>query len=243
MQFAHPMIAAGVMEHSAFRDGRFTAAARLHHTVRSMLALGFGTDAERNQTLELIKGIHRRVNGTLRDDVGPYVAGTHYSAEDPALLLWVHGTLLESVPLVYERLVSPLSAAERDQYCLDAEPIARELGAHPAAIPRSWSAMQQYLQDTYASGAIAVGPDARGLAEAVLHSPFLRVVPPLAALNRAMTIGLLPDRLRQAYGFTWTERDERALAAWSGRLRRLRRVLPDRLALWPEARRAERTGG
>ena len=42
LQLAHPLIAAGVAEHSSFRAGAFTAIVRLHETIRSMLALTFG---------------------------------------------------------------------------------------------------------------------------------------------------------------------------------------------------------
>ena len=42
LQLAHPLIATGVAEHSAFRDGPTAAARRLHHVVRAMLALTFG---------------------------------------------------------------------------------------------------------------------------------------------------------------------------------------------------------
>ena len=114
LQIAHPLVAAGVFEHSGFRGSPVAAAARLHHTVKAMLALTFGDDAGRRRALEGILTIHRRVNGKLPEAVGVFPAGTPYSAEDPALVLWVHVTLLESLPLVYELLVAPLTASEHD---------------------------------------------------------------------------------------------------------------------------------
>ena len=62
-----------------------------------------------------------------------------YSAEDPDLVLWVHATLLESVPLAYERLVGPLTIAERDAYCAEAAPIAIALLARSREVPRTWA--------------------------------------------------------------------------------------------------------
>ena len=91
-----------------------TAAARLHHTVKSMLALTFGDDAARLKALNGIRAIHQRVNGRLSEAVGPFAVGTRYSAEDSALVLWVHATLLDSIPLVFELLVGPLSDVEHD---------------------------------------------------------------------------------------------------------------------------------
>jgi uncharacterized protein (DUF2236 family) len=57
-------------------------------------------------------------------------------------------------------------------------------------------------------------------------------------MNRLMTIGLLPDPVRMAYGFGWTAAQERWLAGVTWGLRLGRRVLPAALACWREARRA-----
>jgi uncharacterized protein (DUF2236 family) len=149
LQFAHPLIAAGVADHSSFRGSTAAAFARLRQTVQAMLALTFGTDAEREAALEVIRGIHRRVHGTLTSAAGCFPAGTRYSAEDPALLTWVHATLIESSVLVYEQLVGPLTSAERDRYCDDAAEVAVALGASPRDVPRSWNAVRGYLERRY----------------------------------------------------------------------------------------------
>jgi uncharacterized protein (DUF2236 family) len=235
LQLAHPLVAAGVAEHSSFREGRLTAALRLHHTVKAMLSLTFGTDAQRDATLAQINAIHRRVNGILPETAGAYPAGTPYSAEDPALLLWVHATLLDSIPLVYERLVQPLSDAERDQYCTEAAPVVRALGVRDGE-PRSWSSMRQYVDAMYASGQIVVSSQARALAAAVLAPPLAWAIAPAPHVNRLFTIGMLPPFLREQYGFTWTAADERALERWTQLLRRARRWVPRPIALWREAR-------
>ena len=237
LQIAHPMVAAGVFEHSGFRASPWAAAGRLHQTVKAMLALVFGSDAARNQAIAGIRAIHRRVNGRLAESVGPFPAGTPYSAEDPALVLWVHATLLESVPLLHELLVSPLSAAEHDAYCAEAAPIAIALGARAADVPRTQAAVREYIDATYRSGVIAVGTQATALARAVMLPPAARVVLPAAWLNELVTVGLLPDHIRAQYGFRWTAGRARALPIALRTIRMLRRGTPDRLALWKDARR------
>src|SRR5437868_6215290 len=124
LQLAHPLIAAGVAEHSTFRAGTPAALGRLHQTIGAMLALTFGDEPARETALEAIRSIHRRVHGALRTACGPFPAGTPYSAEDPALLLWVHATLIDSIVRVYDRLVMPLTDADRDAYCADAVDVA-----------------------------------------------------------------------------------------------------------------------
>jgi len=236
LQLAHPLVAAGVAEHSTFRGGALTAVMRLHDTVRAMLSLTFGDEPARERTLETIRAIHRRVNGRLPDAVGPFARGTAYSAEDPALLLWVHATLLDSIPPMYDRVVAPLSMAERDAYCEEAAAIAIALGARDADVPRTWAALRRYVDTTLASGTIAVGAQARELADAVLAPPGARAVWPVARVNRLVTLGLLPAAVREQYGFPWSRNAERRVEAVLGVMRMFRRGAPRWLACWPEAR-------
>ena len=51
LDFANSATPPGVAEHSTFRQGPVAAAQRLHHTVRTMLALTFG-DAARQRHRE-----------------------------------------------------------------------------------------------------------------------------------------------------------------------------------------------
>ena len=236
LQLAHPLVAAGVDDHSTFRAKPWSGVTRLHDTVRAMLALTFADDARRRDAVEGIRAIHRRVHGALRADAGRFRAGTPYSAEDPRLLLWVHATLVESIPLAYDLLVSPLTPAERDAYCAEAAPGAVALGAPDADVPRTWATLRAYLQHEYMSGTIAVGDRARDVARMVLSPPLARVVPPLAWMNRVLTLGLVPPHVRDQYGFAWRARDARAFDRLVRTLRAVRRVTPRRLALWADAR-------
>ncbi len=237
LQLAHPLVAAGVFDHSGFRGTPYAAASRLYHTVHAMLSLTFGDDTSRQKTLDAIRAIHRRVNGVLREPTGSYPSGTRYSTEDPNLVLWVHATLIESVLLVYERLVAPLTMAERDEYCAEAFPVAVALAARERDVPRTWAGLRAYLDRMYASNAIVVGTQGRELAQAVLSPSGGWMVAPATWLNRIITIGLLPSQLREQYSMTWSARDERTVARLVGVLRLARRLTPDVIALWPEARR------
>lgn len=240
LQLAHPLVAAGVYEHSSFRTKRWAAIRRLEHTVRAMLALAFGDEAQRDRALGRIRAIHRRVHGELADDVGVFPAGTLYSAEDPDLVLWVHATMLESVPLFYELLVAPLTAEERDAYCRESASAAVALGARESEVPQSWAHLQTYMDGMYASGRIAVGAQARKLADAILSPPFGLLAAPGTWMNRLLTRGSLPDDILRQYGLAWNARDERRLARLVTMLRLLRRVLPNVLTMWRAGRRQQR---
>lgn len=241
LQLAHPKVAAGVADHSAFRSGPGTAAVRLHQTVRAMLSLTFGDERRYAKTIEMIRAIHRRVNGRLREPVASFPAGAYYSAEDPDLLLWVHATLIESVVLVYDALIAPLDERARDAYCAEARRVAIDLGARDAEVPATWTALRAWLDATCRAGVIQVGSDARHVAGAVLAPPMSFLLWPARSVNRTVTVGLLPKAIRDQYGMVWTPRDDQRLARTLRRLRAVRRRTPRSLAWWADARREARS--
>jgi uncharacterized protein (DUF2236 family) len=236
LQLAHPLVAAGVHEHSRFRESPWAAAARLHSTIRAMLALTFGDEEATSRALEGILAIHRRVRGHLGTSVGCFPAGTPYSAEDPALVLWVHLTLLESLPLAYETLVRPLASGDRDAYCAESAWAAVRLGARAGEVPRSWRDAMAAMDDVRAAAILAVGPDARELARVLMSPAPVRAFPPLGWAHRLLTAGLLPPALRASYGIGWTSARQRRFDRVTSLVRHARRAVPDALARWPQAR-------
>jgi len=237
LQVAHPLVAAGVAQHSGFRSSPFAPFARLHATVAAMRQLTFGTDDEAAAVIRRILGVHNRVNGTLGEKTGPHETGQRYSAHDPALLLWVHATLLDSHVRILEAILRPFTTAERDAYCREAAPFAVILGATPADVPVTWQQLQDLITAHIDSGQLAVGADARALAPAILRPSFGWLVWPLRAAGELVTTGSLPPAIRQDYGFVWTEARERRRRQVLASLRALRAGTPDAIARWPEARR------
>ena len=96
MQIAHPLIAAGVAEHSRYQEHWF---ARLYRTSMAAAAITFGS---RDLALRAISAINRRhltVHGTLQKQAGVFPAGTPYDANDPQLKRWVLNTIIQSCPI------------------------------------------------------------------------------------------------------------------------------------------------
>lgn len=238
LQVAHPLVAAGVVQHSSFRGGALQAAVRLHHTVSAMLSLMFGSAAARAAAVARIRAIHTTVNGVLAHDVGRFPAGTRYSAEDPALLLWVHATLLDSAADIYQRVVAPLSPSDLDAMCVSSAPLLHELGGNPVETPMSWESLQEYLHSVYTSDTLAISDDARTLGNAVLSPRAAGMVVPFSRTQRVLTVGLLPPHIRAAYGFTWSASDQRRFERNIRVLRAVRRATPPLLAKWRIARHA-----
>jgi uncharacterized protein (DUF2236 family) len=236
MQLAHPLVAAGVLAHSSFRGGAYEAAVRLHHTVSAMLSLTFGDDAARRGALSRILGIHKTVNGTLSEAVGMFPAGTRYSAEDPALVLWVHATLLDSIADVFQRTVEPLSPADLDAFCEESAPTLIDLGGDPDAAPRTWNALMTYMRQMEASGIFAVTPASRALANNILSPRAAGLRVPFAGISKLVTIGLLSPQMRALYGFDWNAARERRFQRALRIIRATRGLAPNVIARWPQAR-------
>ena len=240
LQLAHPLVAQGVADHSGFaRDSRGRVR-RLERTLRAMLALTFGTAEEAAEAAAAINAIHDRVNGHLREGTGHFSAGTAYSAHDPALLAWVHATLIDTFLLTYERFVAPLSPGERDRYCREASGAAPLLGIPPDALPRRTDELAAYMERMLDNGEIVVTDTARALAREILWPGLPWPAGPLLVLARLTTVGLLPPAIRLAYGFTWSRRRERTLRLLTCAVRHGLPLVPPLVRHWPAARRAAR---
>jgi len=238
LQLAHPLIAQGVAEHSAFAREPGSGVQRLHRTLESMLALTFGTAEEAQRAVDRINRIHDRVHGALPARQGDFAAGTVYSAHDPALLAWVHATLVDSFIITYERFVGALTGAERDRYCAEASRIEPQLGIPVGQLPRRHADLLAYVEAMLAGGAISVGDTARAIARDLLSPPLPWAARPLAPLLRLPTVGLLPPGIRDAYGLAWNPRRERALRRLTVATRLGLPLLPRPLRHWAAARAA-----
>jgi uncharacterized protein (DUF2236 family) len=128
LQMLHPAVLAGVWDHSNFRSDM---QGRLRRTARFISLTTFGTKAEAAAVIAHVRGIHDRVQGLLPD-------GTHYSANDPELLAWVHVTETTSFLNGWLRYAEPfMSGADQDRYFAEMAQIAEALGASPIPYSRT----------------------------------------------------------------------------------------------------------
>jgi uncharacterized protein (DUF2236 family) len=237
LQLAHPLVAAGVDDHSSFRGSLTSSFSRLRSTVGAMLSLTFGDEDEAISAAAAINVIHDRVSGRLRSPAGVFPAGERYSAHHAELLRWVHATLLDSIPLTYELLVGPLTPDERQRYCAEAAVMEPLLDIPAGLLPRTTVDLDVYMRNILGSGRIAVTDSSRALARAILFPPRWQLLWPMFRPVQLITIGLLPPAVREAYGFEWSQHEARALGRWITSLRMLRRVLPAFAREWPSSRR------
>lgn len=230
MQAAHPVVAAGVVEHSTYASDPF---GRLLRTLTSSFDVVFGTRSRAEATIRRVNAIHARVRGRRPDD------GSPYSALDPEALLWVHSTLVDTALRVYARFVRPLSAAEEQAYHLESARVALLLGVPAADLPESIDALRAWMAGMVDSGRVHVTPAAREIARTVLYPTR---VPPRIAWDAAHLVSLatLPPRLRRQYGIGWSSARERGMTRIAAATRRMLPLVPPPVRFAPQARAAER---
>jgi uncharacterized protein (DUF2236 family) len=201
LQVAHPLVAAGVSEHSDYRRDLWR---RLLHTLRALCLIAYGTRAEAERAGEAVQQAHARIHGVTRTQLGRFPAGTPYSASDPELMLWVHATLVEMSLAVYGRFVRPLSAEEAKRYYREMALVAELFGVPAGTVPPTLREFHRYLADELAGDTIAVTEPARQVASVILGAALPAPMRLLVPAHRLATAGLLPQRLREEYGLRWS---------------------------------------
>jgi uncharacterized protein (DUF2236 family) len=199
MQAAHPLAVAGLLAHSSALEEPYE---RLARTARVLDAIAFGSRRDAERLTARVRAMHRRVRGRLAHDVGPYPAGTPYRADDPELLLWVLFTLVDSGMAVYRKYVGALSRAEQAALWQDYRVVGRLFGLRDGDMPAGLAELAAYRRAMLEGDRLFVSGWARERARAiVLEPPVPLAARPLLELANFVTIALLPDRIRDQYGF------------------------------------------
>ncbi|HET9808749.1 MAG TPA: oxygenase MpaB family protein [Candidatus Limnocylindria bacterium] len=228
LQIAHPLVAAGVDQHSDFRRDPL---GRFHRTANTSLDAVFGTTARARRALRRIDARHVAVRGTAED-------GRPYHAQDPELLLWVQATLVLTSLRWYELVAGMLPPSDRQRYWDEGKIFARELGVPDALFPPTIDDLERYERDMLET---TVVPDAtsRLVARTVLH-PFPVLPSPVYWPTDVITAGQLPPSLRAAFGLRWGTAERLFFRFAIEALRLWRALAPRWLAIVPHARLYDR---
>lgn len=252
LQLAHPLIAAGVAEHSDFQTD---PVGRNLRTFAAVYGVIFG-DLE--DAARVARGVYRRhqaVMGVV--PVGDPRAAEPYRATQPELLLWVHATLIHTALQTYQLILGPLSRAQAERYYQDSRLLGMAFGVPEALLPQDLGAFQGYVAQMLEGHELEVGETARRLWQDLSALPAAQVLRgmqamgqgrrvdaplglrwltgalgrwplllPMQRLGKLATAGLLPARLRRGFGCALTREDARALRWILGGLRRVVPRLP-----------------
>lgn len=230
LQTAHPLVAAGVEQHSDYAGDPW---GRLYRTLDLTTKITFGDAETSERASRILRGVHRRVNGTAAD-------GTAYDARDPDLTLWVWATLVETSLLVFQRYVRPLRHADVERYYAEQQRFAVACGVPEGHWPDTYADFVAYCETTVADD-LHPTADSQAIARSVLRAQVPTVVKPVVrqTLN-LVTVGLLPPVLRDRYGLEWGPKREALLNASTASIRRLLPLLPSVAREFPAAHSAKR---
>lgn len=234
-QAAHPLVAAGIVDHSGYRDRPWT---RLGRTLSAIYTIVFGTKEEADEAARQVRRVHAGVRGRLAEDTGPFPAGTPYSALDPELMSWVHATLVENALVMHRTFVRALPRSQEEAFYQDMKVVARVFGLPSRHLPETVDDFWASWRDSLHGGELSVGTAAQSVAGAVLAPRLPGPFRPATGAFNLVTVGLLAPELRELYGL---HVGPRAQALLNGSARAVRRavlpLLPDqaRLVAVPDA--------
>jgi uncharacterized protein (DUF2236 family) len=232
LQVAHPLVAAGVSQHSNYREDPF---GRLYRTLDTVTTIVFGSSPDAKEAAARLHRVHTRVTGDADD-------GTPYAATDPELIMWVHATLVDTSLLVYETYVGALTAAERSRYYEEQKLLGEHYGVGRELQPSTYADFRDYFDQMVYDGPLSATDALRDVAAATMRPrlPVALVARPAVEYFNLVTTALLPVWLREELGLPWGPTRARLHAAQRSVIRRLIPLLPSLLRELPPARSAER---
>lgn len=190
VQALHPLAMAGVAQHSGWRQDPF---GRLAATSSYLLTTTYGDTPSALAAATWVRKIHVHVRGTDPE------TGLPYSAEDPALLLWVHAAMVESIITVVQRYGRPLETTDADRYVAEMVRFAEIVGVPAEDVPATLASLREYIESVELRQATAAAKEAIAI---VLEPPELDAeMRDLWHDLGQVAVGTLPDWARQMYGY------------------------------------------
>ncbi|TMD97771.1 MAG: DUF2236 domain-containing protein [Chloroflexi bacterium] len=190
VQALHPLAMAGVAQHSTWKQDPF---GRLAATSGYLLTTTYGDTASALAAAAAVRRIHVHVRG-----VDPQT-GLPYSAEDPALLLWVHAGMVESIVTVVQRYGRSLEPDGADRYVAEMVRSAEIVGVPREDVPTTVDSLRRYIETVELRQATPAAKEAIAI---VLDPPDLE--DEMRDLWRDLgqiAVGTLPEWAREMYGF------------------------------------------
>ncbi|MFC5667413.1 oxygenase MpaB family protein [Kitasatospora misakiensis] len=230
LQASHPVVAAGMAEHSTYRGHPWR---RIEHTMASGRRLFQADEEQLWREVQRLDRAHRRIRGTAD--------GRPYDAQDPAGRRWVLLTLFETVVAMRELSGEPYTADELEASYREFAGIATVIGLSAGELPATAAELRGQLRRTTVEE-LEFTETARHLLYDVLREApcprRLRLLGPtgwrvlssaVARVVAELTVADLPAVYRERFGLVPTRRARLLSAALHRGGRAVATRLPDRL--------------
>ncbi|WP_054812525.1 oxygenase MpaB family protein [Nocardia arizonensis] len=239
---AHPVVAAGVREHSVFEADPYGRAER---TLDMIMGVVYGR-REALVTARRLRELHKPFQGRHPD-------GSRWSALNPAAFHWVHASLVHGVYTQQQVLGRGWRSGEAEQFYREMRGVGRLYGVREQDMPADWAAFREWFERMSATTlersditdrvlAVVAKPKPPPMIP-VLNRPLIwnhTFGPVAGAVLTLITAGLLPPDLRDLLGVRWGRGRRIAFGAVAALSRTVIPRLPRFARLVPQARRAVR---
>ncbi|MDT7797905.1 MAG: hypothetical protein QOI78_1338 [Actinomycetota bacterium] len=219
LQVAHPVVAAGVRDHSNYTEDPWT---RLMRTGASLSIYVYGGVSGARVEAARLRQLHRAFTGVS--------GGRRYSALNPPAYAWVHATLVK-VPVDVQRFFGqPLSTSELGEYYAQMRDIGRMLGVREQDLPPDWAAFERYYDEMVAE--FDLNPTITTLFETIrtVDKPVSWLPDSWWRLHARVQMFLLratlPPEFRARLGLQWTDDDQRRFTRFAKWVRLLSLPIP-----------------
>lgn len=213
LQVAHPVVGAGVAQHSDYATDPF---GRLVRTLAAITTVVYGGERAPGAATA-VRSFHRPITGTMPD-------GRRYTAFDPEAWAWVHGTLGWGMVQGARRFGRPLSAEQSEQLWAEWLAVGDLLHVKAGQLPHTWAEVPGYvdamvtdrLERTEAFEGVLGGSLQRMRRPPLVPVPlgvWNRFAAPVTAPLSLLAIGSLPASARRKFGLNWTAAHRRAFSA------------------------------
>ncbi|MFI0354802.1 oxygenase MpaB family protein [Actinomadura sp. 9N407] len=246
LQVAHPVVGAGVGDHSAFLEDRW---GRLTRTIESTIDfLGYRGEERGRDEAARLRELHKDIKGVDAQ-------GRRYHALNPEAYLWVHATLLHGMIQTQRLFGRPIPPHRERVLYEEWAQLALALGITKRHIPEGPEEFRDYF-GTVVRERLEFNDTVRLLID-LDHKPlppppkwplpgfaWTGLAVPSTVMLRKLGVGSLPPVLRERFELPWTAGDERRFRHFARTMRMADGVMIDRLRYTPIAsgamRRAER---
>lgn len=199
LQTAHPWITAAIDEHSIVR---YDPIERARRTFVNVLTMVYGSMPQVMESANRVHRTHIEIEGKISHPAGAFSQGSEYRANEINSMIWVHATLWETLVLMYEKLESPLSAEEKEQFYQETKLFAMLFGIPEDALPKDWNDFLAYNRAMWNSPQLTVTDNARQLRDDLFTPPNMLMAFPLW-IQEIVTAAHMPERLREGYGMEY----------------------------------------
>lgn len=242
MQLSLAPVGYGVAESRVHSGSIMLHPVKRTRTTLTYLAVALmGTDEDRAAYRTAVNGAHKYVHSTADSPV-------KYNAFDRNLQMWVAACLYWGSVDVMARIYGPTDDEIADTFYEYAHHLGTTLQVPREMWPADRAAFDAYWTENLAK--TSIDPTIKAYFDDLLDLKMVArpLRQPYARFHRWFTTGLLPQRLRDEMGLSWSDRDERRLnrlmrtgGRISARMPRAIRNFPFNITL-ADMRRRQRTG-